>query len=44
MIHFNFDTARVNQWLVNSILVGWLLLEISVVGYIVYLVVHHVPK
>jgi hypothetical protein len=43
MIHLNIDPDKVNAWLLNLVLSGFFLFEISVVGYIVYLIVHRIP-
>jgi hypothetical protein len=43
MIHFNFNPEAVNRWLLNFVLFGFFLLEIAVVGYILYLIAHRIP-
>jgi hypothetical protein len=44
MIHFNLDPEAVNKWLLNFVLVAFFLLELTLIGYILYLIVHRIPK
>lgn len=43
MIHFSFDTGTVKGWLLNAVLFGYFLLEMAIVGYILYLIYHGIP-
>ncbi len=44
MIHLDISHDKVNGWLLNLVLLGYFLLEISIVGYVLYLIFHHIPS
>lgn len=44
MIHFSFGTDAVKSWLLNAVLLGYFMVEMSIVAYVVYLIIRHVPK
>lgn len=44
MLHLNIDVERVNRWLLNLVMFGFFLLELTIVGYVLYLIYHHIPE
>lgn len=44
MIHFSFDPSTTNRWLLTLVLIGYFILELVISGYILYLIIHGIPK
>ena len=44
MISFHFTPEHVYEWLLNVVMLGFFLLELSIAAYVTYLIVNHVPK
>lgn len=43
MLHLNIDPGQVNAWLLNLVMFGFFLLELSITAYVVYLIIYRIP-